>query len=139
MINDTYPIRKRDKLSPDFDPTVLEEFDKANKRATFCLYEQRNIAQDRWLPRYDITHIGKHHETEDWLELKSLLVDNCLDRVAELLIALSPTIVAKEYVDGLQEAVLRVAEIEKRNLTDYLKAFYVARKPGIPTIKEDFA
>lgn len=116
MINDSYPILKRDRMSADFDPVVEEEYNKARRRARFLLYEQRNIVQDKWLPRYMLTHVSsKIAENEAWVELKGLLVDGCLDRLAEMLVALAPIIVAKEYVDRVQAAVFRVTEIEKKN------------------------
>lgn len=138
MINDTYPLTKRDRLSPNYDPVVLEEYEKANKRARFVLYEQRNVVQDKWLPRYDVTYVSKPHHTEDWDELKGLMVDGCLDRVSELLIALSPIIMAKQYVEGAQQAILRVTDIEKQKMADYLRSFYVVRRPGIPTLEADY-
>lgn len=138
MINDTYPFSKRDRLSPNFDPVVLDEYEKANKRARYVLYEQRNLVQDKWLPRYDVTYVSHHHQSEDWEELKGLLVDGCLDRVSELLIAVLPIIVAKQYVEGAQQAILRVTDIEKEKLTDYLRSFHVVRRPGIPTLQEDY-
>lgn len=138
MINDTYPLAKRDRLAKNYDAVVADEYDKAIKRARFVLYEQRNVVQDKWLPRYNVTYVTTPHHTEDWDELKGLLVDGCLDRVAEMLIALSPIIVGKDYVEGTQQSVMRVTEIEKQKLTDYLKSFYVVRKPGIPTLAEDY-
>lgn len=139
MINDTYPIVKRDKLSPNYDAVIEDEYKKADKRARYVLYEQRNIVQDKWLPRYNVTHVSKPHITEDWEELRGLLIDGCLDRVSELLIALSPIIVGKDYIEGTQQAIQRVTVVEKEKLTEYLRSFYVARKPGIPTIAEDYA
>lgn len=138
MINDSYPILKRDRFSPNYDPKVDEEYEAARRRARTLLYEQRNIVQDQWLPRYIFTQIPgkKVAATEAWLELKSLLVDGCLDRLAEMLVALAPIIVAKDYVEGVQSAVMRVTEIEKERLTEYLRGFHVQRKPGVPSIEE---
>ncbi len=139
MINDTYPLSKRDRLAKNYDAVVADEYEKAIKRARYVLYEQRNIVQDKWLPRYNVSYVTTPHHTEDWDELRGLLADGCLDRVSEMLIALSPIIVAKDYVDGTQRAILSVTEIEKQKLTDYLKSFYVVRKPGIPTLQADYA
>lgn len=138
MINDTYPFSKRDRMSPNYDPVIFDEYEKANKRARYVLYEQRNIVQDKWLPRYEVTYVSNPHESEDWKELKGLLVDGCLDRVSELLIAMLPIIVGKQYVEGAQQSVMRVTDIEKEKLTDYLRSFHVVRRPGIPTLQEDY-
>lgn len=138
MINDSYPILKRDKYSPNYDAKVDAEYENARRRARTLLYEQRNIVQAQWLPRYIFTQIPgkKVAATEAWMELRGLLVDGCLDRLAEMLIAMAPIIVAKEYVEGVQSAVLRVTEIEKERLTEYLRGFHVQRKPGVPSIEE---
>lgn len=140
MISDSYPILKRDRLSASFDPVIADEFDKARRRARFLLYEQRNLVQDKWIPRYILTHVpSRVAQTEAWVELKGLLVDGCLDRLSEMLIALAPIIVAKEYIESVQDAVMRVSEIEKEKLTEYLGAFHVQRKPGVLSIAEEWS
>lgn len=138
MINDSFPILKRDQYSPHYDEKVVSEYENARRRARTLLYEQRNIVQDQWLPRYIFTQIPgkKVAATEAWIELKGVIVDGCLDRFAELLIAMAPIIVCKEYVEGVQSAVMRVTEIEKERLTDYLRGFHVQRKPGMPSLEE---
>jgi hypothetical protein len=135
MIADSYPAEKRERLSSHFDPKVLEEYDKTFRRANSLLYEQRNKVQSVWLVRYDLA-ISKNSGGEDWDELKGCLVDNCLDRLCEQLVANSPLLVNKEYIERLQAAVEKATEMAKERMTEHLKRYSVKRKPGYGKLSE---
>lgn len=135
MIADTYAADKRERISSTFDKSVVDEYDKAIKRARNILYEQRNLVAEKWLPRYEI--LRSKHNGDDWQELATILVDGCLDRLGEQIIALSPLLVDPKYVSGLQSATLRVMENEKTRLYEFLTGFYVRRKQGVPKVQEE--
>lgn len=135
MIGDSFPIEKREKISSHYDESVAREYDKVCKRANSLLYEQRNLVQSKWLPRFDISR-SKHSGGEAWEELRGCLVDNCLDRLCELLVANSPLFVNKDYVEQLQAAVEKATEAAKSRMTTYLQGFSVRRRPGYAPLNE---
>jgi hypothetical protein len=138
MISDSFPLEKREKISSHFDAALATEYIKVCKRADSLLYEQRNLVQSKWLPRYDVVR-SKFSGGEDWEELRGCLVDNCLDRLCELLIANSPLLVKPEYVDQLQAAVEKSTEAAKARMTAYLQGFHVARRAGYAKLNEVYA
>ncbi len=137
MIADSYPNEQRERLSSHFNEEVLREYDRVCKRASSFLYEQRNIVQSKWLPRYNITRRKPNEPpNEDFAELRNCLVDNCLDRLSELLIANSPLLVKRQYIEQLQMAVEKATEAAKTRLSTYLQAFQVSRKDGYAKLSE---
>ncbi len=133
MISDSYPLAERET-----NVIKNDEFERAKNRARALLYEQRNNVQDKWLPRYDVTYVGKFIPSDDWNELRDLLVHGALDRLCERLIAMCPIMVKTDYVKPTEEALLRILEVEKKNLEGYLSSFHVKRIDGIPTIAEEY-
>ena len=133
MISDSYPadIRSTNKV-------VNDEYERSRARARALLYEQRNLIQEKWVPRYEITYVGEHLPSEDWDELKALLVDGCLDRLAERLIAMCPIMVKTEYVTATEDAVNRILAVETKSFEEYLRLFYVKRKSGVLSIAEEY-
>lgn len=138
MIADSHPLEFREKMSSQYSRAAEEEYEKTVRRARNLLYEQRNLVQDKWLPRYDIAR-SKTSGGADWEEMRSLLVDRCLDRLSEMLITHSPLLVDAKYVKPLQETVLKVTETQKNRLNEFLKSFYAVRREGVPTLEEEYA
>lgn len=138
MIGDSYAASKRDKNHPLYDPDVAAEYDKAMWRAKTALYEQRNLVQNVHLPRFEVIKCARQDALSDAAEeLRSLLSDGCLDRLAEVLCGNSPILVAQRYVEGVQTAVLRVAEQEKARLNELMRGYFVRRIPGAQKLNEE--
>jgi hypothetical protein len=137
MIGDSFPHAQREPMSSQFDQRVLDEFEKTMRRANNILYEQRNLVQSKWLPRYAIRR--SKDNGEHWQELHDILVLNCLDRISELLIANSPLLVKNEYVEKVQAAVEKATDAAKARLSTYIQGFYVRLKPGVVSLADEYA
>jgi hypothetical protein len=139
MISDTYPAEKREERlhngapNPDFDSDTADEYHKAYDRARKLLHEQRNIANDKHLPRFEVRRYPGE-ATEASRDLESLIVDGCLDRLRENLITWSPILVDEKYVKQVQETIQRVYPNEEKRLRAFIRQFTIEYVDGaLPT------
>ena len=147
MIGDTFPIELREQTNSvgmtnaNYDPKVALEYHKAYDRARKFLYEGRNQVNDHILPRYDIERAATPVDTDARRELISVLVNGCLDRLYENLVANSPILVAEESIKKVQQSLKNVMDGvdigaqhtkgQREQLTESLVRYTVEFKPGV--------
>lgn len=139
MIADTYPFEVRDPNSKKYNAEKAEEYDKALRRAQNFLYEQRNLVNDRFLPRYIIKRSKSGAEkNEATQELANVLLENCLDRLYENLVAYSPLFVAEEYREPLHATLSKVYETEKERFHTFLDNFAAEYADGVVPLAQEY-
>lgn len=138
MIGDTYPYEVRDPHSSRYIADAEIEYDKAMRRAQNFAYEQRNKLNDEWLPRFDITRVAEPSDNKATIEMHRFVVDACLDRLVENLIAYSHLFVAPQYVQPLQTTLQQIYETESARLRDFLKNFRAEYRDGVLPIEQEY-
>lgn len=136
-LNEIYPSSKRRQNSPSFDQAIFDEHESKFLRARNHLYEQRNLVQRKWLPRY-IIKTGTMVDSVATQELRSIIVEGAFDRLYEMLVAYSPMFVPKERCIPLQTVMNSIFETEKAKLTTIMGRYVATFAPGIVSIAQDY-
>lgn len=134
----TYPMAKRVSTYPSYDAEVELQYNTKFKMARDFLYEQRNLVQRKWLPRYLITR-GTRQDTPTNTELKQLLIDGSLDRLYETLVAYCPILVQEGSAKDVSAAMRGVYEYEARELDKTLSGFNAILVPGTLLLEQEMA
>lgn len=139
MISDSFSFDEIEPSSKLYNADKAAEYDKSKRRAQNFLYEQRNVVNDKWLPRYTIRRIRPGEETtEASQEMVNLLIDGTLDRLYENLIAYAPLFVAKDYVEPLQSSLKRVYDSESAKFRSYLQNFVAEYADGVLPLAQEY-
>jgi hypothetical protein len=133
-----YPMSKRSSTFPTYNAAVEEEYNDKCKSSRDFLYEQRNIVQRKWLPRFMLTR-GKRVESRANMELKHLLVDGSLDRLFETLVAYTPLWVNGNDLLSIQATMKNVYDNESRKLDDELSGYNAVYAVGVKPLEEEMA
>jgi hypothetical protein len=137
-LGQAYPIAFRDKNLPRYDAEISRAYENKRSLAESFRNQQRNIVNNQWLPRYEIS-LAKpgSHPSEAHKELEALLVDGCLDRFFENLGAFAPMILPKEQAQEVFATLPGILERESGRLRDYLAKYRVEYRPGVKPIAEE--
>lgn len=122
VLNDEYPASQRQKTNPKFDVLVFDEHDQKFKRARNHLYEQRNLLQKKWLPRY-LVSTGPVKDIEATTEMRNVVVQGALNRLYENLGAYIPMLVKPEHAKSLMAVVTNVYVNEEKLLTEIMEKY----------------
>jgi hypothetical protein len=134
-LNEEYPSAKRLQKSPQFDQLVFDEHDTKFRRARNHLYEQRNLVQRKWLPRYIIkSGVGDSVATA---ELRQIIVEGALDRLYETLVAYIPMLVSAANSKPLQATVGNMYNLEAKKLADVMERYSASFAPEVRPMNEE--
>lgn len=142
MISDSFPLEEIEPHSKKFNAEKAAEFEKCKKRAQNFLYEQRNLVNDKWLTRYEISRkrpnqVLSEADAEATEEMIHLLIDGALDRLFENLVNYAPLYVDPKYVDPLRESLTKVYAAEADRLRSYLQNFVARYVEGVRPLAQE--
>jgi len=135
-LGDAHPMGKRLPNMPSYDPAVAKEHDDRFKRAQTFLYEQRNLVNDKYLPRYDIRP-GKSEDEAAHAELVGLVVDGCFDRLYENLMAYAPMLLPEKDAKEVMPTLSVIFEKESKRLRASLQNYRVTLRPAFTALAQD--
>ena len=134
-LDNLFPMAVRMEQFARYDAAADKAFKEKMRLAQALLYEQRNLVNNKWLPRYDI-RIGESggpaHE-----EMVGLLVDGCLDRLCETLGAYAPMLLSVDDAAEVTPTLLSIYDIESKRLKEFLNRYHVTLRSGLVPVAQD--
>lgn len=137
-LSQVYPLVERNPDSEKYNAKSFAAYEEKLRLANDFLYEQRNLVNNKWLPRYEIGIAAPGSEpTEAYQELEALLVDGCLDRLFENLAAYAPMLLPTEKAKEVFETLPGVLEVESKHLREFLPKYRVRFRKSITPISDN--
>ena len=135
-LNEEYPLSKRKNNNPQFDQEIFDKHDEKFKRARNHLYEQRNLVQRKWLPRYIIS-TGVTKDEVATAEMRSLIVEGALDRLYETLGAYIPMFVQVEHAKPLLTTLGNVYKLQSKQLSEFMANYSATYADGVESMEKE--
>jgi hypothetical protein len=137
-LGNVYPFAKRMSNMPSYSEAVAKEYDDRFKTARTFLYEQRNLVNNKYLPRYNVS-LGQD-DNEATVEMASIIVDGCFDRLYENLCAYAPMLLPPKEAREVLSTLESVYNNEVMRLKNFILPKYKATfKPGVIALEAELA